>query len=52
MRTIRTTIRPDETIEVEEDEFADLSAQGLVKEEITAEAPKPKPATQGGTSNA
>lgn len=42
MRSIRTTIRPDETIEVDEAEFLDLQRQGLVKEEIKADTPKPK----------
>ena len=35
MRKIRTTIRPDEVLEVDESEFLDLSRQGLVKKDET-----------------
>lgn len=46
MRKITTTIRPDETIEVEEDEFRDLMAQGLVKEDKTAKKDLPEGAAR------
>jgi hypothetical protein len=48
MRKITTTIRPDETIEVEEDEFLDLERQGLVKEDKTAKKDLP----EGARANA
>lgn len=42
MRRVVTTINPDREIEVEESEFVDLSAQGLVKEDKTPKSAKPK----------
>jgi hypothetical protein len=44
MRTITTTIRPDVEIEVEEDEFRDLRAQGLIAtgDDTNDETPEPK----------
>ena len=42
MRKITTTNRPNETIEVSEAEFLDLSRQGLVKEDKTAKKNPPK----------
>lgn len=42
MRKITTTITPTETIEVEEDEYRDLLAQGLVKEDKTAKKDLPE----------
>lgn len=40
MRTITTTIRPHEEIEVEEDEFLDLRRQGLIATGDDEAAPK------------
>lgn len=40
MRTIVTTMRPDETKEVSEAEFLDLNRQGLVKQDKTPKAKK------------
>jgi hypothetical protein len=45
MRTIVTTIRPDETIDVEEDEFLDLQRQNLIKEDKTPGTAKAKKET-------
>lgn len=52
MRTITTTIRPDVEIEVDEAEFRDLNAQGLIatggdtnEEKAAAVKPKPKEGT-------
>ncbi len=42
MRKITTTMRPDDTIEVSEAEFLDLTRQGLVKEDKTAKKDLPK----------
>lgn len=38
-RTVRTTMRPDQTIEVDDIEYLDLKRQGL----ILADAPAPVP---------
>jgi hypothetical protein len=49
MRTITTTIRPDVEIEVEDDEFRDLKAQGLIAtgdDEEQAAKPQKKEATR------
>ncbi|MER5715716.1 hypothetical protein [Streptomyces sp. NPDC002132] len=53
MRTVRTTMRPDQEIEVEDAEYLDLQRQGLLVEEDTHEdvppataapaAPEPAP---------
>lgn len=42
MPTVRTTMRPDQPIEVGDVEYADLKAQGLLVEEEPA-APAPAP---------
>jgi hypothetical protein len=42
VRTITTTNRPDEKIEVTEAEFTDLNRQGLVKTDHTKKADRPE----------
>lgn len=42
MRKVVLTIRPDETIEVEEAEFVDLRNQGLILEDKTPKKDLPK----------
>lgn len=42
-RTIRTTMRPHEEIEVDEAEFLDLSRQGLIHEEVHPGSPESTP---------
>lgn len=42
MRTITTTINPDQKIEVSEAEFLDLTRQGLVKTDHTPKKDRPK----------
>jgi hypothetical protein len=45
MPTVRTTIRPDQPIEVDDTEYAQLKADGLLFEEVqTSEAPVAAPA--------
>jgi hypothetical protein len=38
LHRITTTMRPDEEIEVQDDEFLDLSRQGLIHHEVGAES--------------
>jgi hypothetical protein len=52
MRTITTTMRPDEEIEVEEDEFIDLKRQGLVLTGDDEEKAPAKPKPKGESANA
>ncbi|WP_225825595.1 hypothetical protein [Streptomyces naphthomycinicus] len=48
MPTVRTTMRPDQEIEVDDAEYLDLQRQGLlVEEDATAEVP---PATAAPTA--
>lgn len=53
MRTVRTTMRPHEEIEVEDAEFLDLERQGLLvsEEEQAEEKPAAKPAPEGVKPN-
>lgn len=44
MPTVRTTMRPDQPIEVGDVEYADLKAQGLLVEDEPAPASAPAPA--------
>lgn len=44
MPTVRTTMRPDQEIEVSDAEALDLSRQGLLVEEPTPPTPTPGPA--------
>jgi hypothetical protein len=44
MPTVRTTMRPDQEIEVSDAEALDLSRQGLLVEAPTPPAPTPGPA--------
>lgn len=54
MPTVRTTMRPDQTIDVDDAEYLDLQRQGLLVEETaqeevppaTAAATAPEPAPQ------
>lgn len=41
MPTVRTTMRPDQTIEVDDAEYLDLQRQGLLVEETAAEEVPP-----------
>jgi hypothetical protein len=43
-RTVRTTIRPDQPIEVDDTEYAQLKADGLLFEDQTPEVPSAAPA--------
>lgn len=45
MRKVRTTINPNETIEITEQEYTDLSRQGLIADE-----PESKPDTDTPTT--
>ncbi|MFE1849853.1 hypothetical protein ACFYOF_06245 [Streptomyces sp. NPDC007148] len=45
MPKIRTTMRPDQEIEVDDIEAADLSAQGLLVDDSPTPAPEPAPQT-------
>ncbi|WP_026239780.1 hypothetical protein [Parafrankia discariae] len=40
-RRVRTTLRPDDVVEVEAAEYLDLHRQGLVLEEVQDEGPPP-----------
>lgn len=40
MPIVRTTMRPDQPIEVDDIEYADLKAQGLLAEDTPAPAPQ------------
>lgn len=41
MITVRTTMRPDEDLEVDEREYQDLKAQGLILADEPAAEPEP-----------
>ncbi|MFI5687902.1 hypothetical protein [Streptomyces sp. NPDC051636] len=49
MPTIRTTMRPDQAIDVDDAEYLDLQRQGLLVEEPTAESESQEPRTDAGT---
>lgn len=40
MHTVRTTMRPDQTIEVNDAEYLDLHRQGLLVEDLPEAAPQ------------
>jgi len=47
MRKVKTTLRPDETIDVGEAEFLDLDRQGLISEEVS-DGEEEAPAKESG----
>lgn len=49
-RTVRTTFRPDLEIEVDDTEYAQLKAEGLLVEEVSAPEPPAAPAKKTTTS--
>jgi len=43
MRTITTTMQPDVVLEIEDAEFEQLRAQGLILKEAVYDGPEPRP---------
>jgi len=43
MRTITTTMQPDVVLEIEDAEFEQLQAQGLIFREAVYDGPEPRP---------
>lgn len=50
MHRVKTTFRPDEEIEVDDAEYVDLKAQGLLVEETSKPSGKAKQANESGAA--
>lgn len=50
MHDVRTTFQPDKQIQVDDAEYADLKAQGLLVEDTSKSGGKPKQANESGAA--